>query len=389
MVQSRSSRATKLVASSLTLTLVSDAVLYLLLPVYFGEFSLSLVWVGILLSANRFVRILLNPWLGGQHARLGNRKATIVAVLFASLASGMFLLFSGPWLLLAARLLWGVAYAFMRLSCLYYATEHPDHRLKNMGWYSVIQEIGPLLVLLAAPWFVESLSVHSVILLSFCLCLGAFVPAFMLPRDSASAIVRQTSLLPEISPAQGLTFLSCLLLDGLWMLVLSPLLVLGGRSEAEAIAVAAALVVGKRLFNLLLGLLAIRLGHLAHTNVLLTAATALMFVATALLASDWLLTASILGIVGHGVFMMLMPKWLTDQSPDRHRQQQVLNAFTFWRDAAAAAGALLGGGLLVAGKTNIAFAFGAILLSLLWLYWQLSRIEGKTVKPVCESTQIR
>lgn len=59
----QNSRPTVLASLVLTLTLVSDAVLYLLLPLFFDSFGLTLLWVGILLSANRFVRLLINPWL--------------------------------------------------------------------------------------------------------------------------------------------------------------------------------------------------------------------------------------------------------------------------------------------------------------------------------------
>ena len=51
-------KQTILASSTLTLALVSDAVLYLLLPIYFSDFLLTIIWVGILLSANRFLRIL-------------------------------------------------------------------------------------------------------------------------------------------------------------------------------------------------------------------------------------------------------------------------------------------------------------------------------------------
>ena len=56
------SRSTVLASLVLTLTLVSDAVLYLLLPLFFDSFGLTVFWVGILLSAHRFVSLFFNPW---------------------------------------------------------------------------------------------------------------------------------------------------------------------------------------------------------------------------------------------------------------------------------------------------------------------------------------
>ncbi len=45
-------------AAVLSIVLMGDALLYVVLPVSAAAFGIGLVWVGILLSANRFVRIL-------------------------------------------------------------------------------------------------------------------------------------------------------------------------------------------------------------------------------------------------------------------------------------------------------------------------------------------
>ena len=59
------------IASSLvmSLALLGDALLYAVLPLHAAAFGISLAWVGILLSANRIVRVFAY----GAIARLGHQ----------------------------------------------------------------------------------------------------------------------------------------------------------------------------------------------------------------------------------------------------------------------------------------------------------------------------
>lgn len=340
------SRPTVLASLVLTLALVSDAVLYLLLPLYFESFGLTVLWVGILLSANRFVRLLINPWLVPWFQHFGARASMLQAVALASLASLSFIWLHSPWALLAARLLWGCAYALMRLGCLHYATEKPERRMKNLGWYTSLQEVGPLLVLLLTPLIIEQISVQAVLILAFVLCLVALIPALALPGSEAVKRSRASARLPWPNAWHRLTFVLCLLFDGVWTVVLAPLLVATGWSTAMALTVTSLFLVSKRLYNMVLGFVAVRWDPWRQTGLWLAVALGLMWVACVLMAVKAVLPASVLGIIGHGLFMILMPKLLSDRAANLTDRQQSLNSFTFWRDLSAATGALLAGGLI-------------------------------------------
>src|SRR5687767_14089107 len=71
--------------ASLALSFVSlgDAFLYPFLPQYAKEMYVPIAWVGFLLSINRFVRILINPFVILLFARYGFRQTTIVATAMA------------------------------------------------------------------------------------------------------------------------------------------------------------------------------------------------------------------------------------------------------------------------------------------------------------------
>ncbi|WP_151703139.1 MFS transporter [Nitrincola alkalilacustris] len=355
----RSSHATILASLVLTLTLVSDAILYLLLPLYFESFGITLLWVGLLLSANRFVRLLINPWLVQYFQRVGARNATLQAVVLATLASLCFVVIASPWILLLARLLWGCAYALMRLACLHYATEHKASSMKNLGWYTTFQEIGPLLVLLATPWLTLHLSISAVLILASTLCLIALLPALALPKPEKNGVGSARATFPWPTGWHQITFLVCLLFDGVWMVMLAPQLVALDRTTAAALATAALLMVGKRIFNLSVGLITVRFNPFDRLTVWLYGALGLLLISGLLMPGAGIIFASVLAIIGHGLVMILLPKLLADEAIDDTARQLSLNTFTFWRDLAAACGALIAAVLVTQGILD-------------WFYWSVT-----------------
>lgn len=361
------SQPTVLASSVLTLALVSDSVLYLLLPLYFEDFGLTLIWVGILLSANRFVRLLINPWLLPWFERFGPRSSMLQAVALATAASLAFLMLASPWVLLLARLLWGMAYALMRLGCLHYATHQPERRMVNLGWYTSLQEVGPLSVLLIAPWLVQFIAIEAVLVLASALCLVALWPALALPRAQSDPQLPTRARFPWPNAWHRLTFVLCLLFDGVWTVVLAPLLVVGGWSTAAALAMTAWLLIAKRLFNLLVGVVSIRVNPWMPERLWLGISLALMLVAGALMALTEVLWASVFAIAGHGLYMILVPKRLADEALSDGSRHHSLNGFTFWRDLAAATGALLASLLLAASWTAMFYGLLTGLVALMLL----------------------
>lgn len=347
------SQPTVLASVVLTLALVSDSVLYLLLPLYFEDFGLTLIWVGILLSANRFVRLLINPWLLPWFERFGPRTSMLQAVALATAASLAFLMLASPWVLLLARLLWGMAYALMRLGCLHYATHQPERRMVNLGWYTSLQEVGPLSVLLIAPWLVQFFAIEAVLVLASGLCLMALWPALALPPAQSDPQAPTRARFPWPNAWHRLTFVLCLLFDGVWTVVLAPLLVVAGWSTAAALAMTAWLLVAKRVFNLLVGVVSIRVNPWVPERLWLGISLALMLVAGGLMALTEVLWASVFAIAGHGLYMILVPKRLADEALSDDGRHHSLNGFTFWRDLAAAVGALLASLLLTGAWTPL------------------------------------
>ncbi|MGZ8781769.1 MAG: hypothetical protein ACXW31_17765, partial [Thermoanaerobaculia bacterium] len=126
------SRPTVLASIVLALALLGDSLLYAVLPLHASTFGVSLAWVGVLLSANRIVRLFLYPFLA-RIAATGLRRFTIAAATLGALSTLGFAFGSGGWALLASRIAWGTAFGSLSLSMLAYATASRHDAGKNLS----------------------------------------------------------------------------------------------------------------------------------------------------------------------------------------------------------------------------------------------------------------
>ena len=110
-------------SSIMSLALLGDALLYAVLPVYAEHFGLTLVWVGIMLSANRIVRVFAYGAIARLTNSVGVRNMCIAAAIAATLSTAMYGIGQGPVTMLVARILWGLTYATLVLVTLSYAIE--------------------------------------------------------------------------------------------------------------------------------------------------------------------------------------------------------------------------------------------------------------------------
>lgn len=142
-------RTVLLVASASALSLLGDQALYAVLPSHYADLGLMPLHVGILLSANRWVRLLSNypaevlcrrwppaPLLGGALA-LG----ALTTAAYALLPSFSFLLLS--------RIAWGVSWSFIRQIGLMTvvaaaAADQGRHLGRLMGLYSGLSRFGSI-----------------------------------------------------------------------------------------------------------------------------------------------------------------------------------------------------------------------------------------------------
>jgi len=93
------------------LSLLGDASLYTVLPTHTAVAGVSLASVGVLLSANRFIRLVLNGPAGIAYDRWPRRPLFVISLFIGALSTAIYGLTQGFWPLLVGRLLWGLAWS--------------------------------------------------------------------------------------------------------------------------------------------------------------------------------------------------------------------------------------------------------------------------------------
>ncbi|MFP6588980.1 MAG: MFS transporter [Candidatus Latescibacterota bacterium] len=147
----RRNRGVWFVSLATASSLLGDQMLYAVLPTIYADLGLQPYHVGILLSANRVVRLITN-----HLAERGSRRWSLAWLLAVALTTGALLnLAYGTvtWFpgLLAARVLWGVCWSFIRhiglMTVVDAAAESPvgaSRLARAMGFYSGISRLGSI-----------------------------------------------------------------------------------------------------------------------------------------------------------------------------------------------------------------------------------------------------
>lgn len=242
----------------LALALLGDSLLYAVLPLHAATFGVSLAWVGVLLSANRIVRLFAYPILP-RIAATGLRRFTITAAAIGALSTLVFAFGRGAWVLLASRLVWGTVFGALSLATLAYATERGEVAGRRVGLSLALREIGPLVALTLGTAAVAAVgaraSLATLALISFA---GVFV-AMRLPDPGMPDGERPRSVMPRRWSVQWLGFVSGFVADGIFPATIG--LLLARSAGLGAAVVGTGLLLGlKRLAVVLLAPIA---GHAA------------------------------------------------------------------------------------------------------------------------------
>ena len=350
-----------------TLCLLGDAMLYLVLPANAEVFGLSAFWVGVALSVNRFIRLLLNQPVALVVQRFGLRAAMAGAVILSVLSTGAYGLVWGAAAFVAARVAWGAAFATMRLTSLGYATVDKSRSASRLGWIAGIKAVGPACALLLAGWAVATFGARELFVVLAALTVLGLPLVLTLPRPRAAAPVEPPRLRFQTpSATESIVFAVAFLVDGVLMAGVVLLLMGQGLEVAAAIQVGGVLLAGRYLSAILVGpavgWTAQRWGFSAP---FLALNAALVAGALLLGAGQVLWGAAVLIVFSSGL-QALAPGIVAARNPGT---EMVSLSFTAtWRDLGAAVGAAAGPLIAVMPAAHSATFFGlssGVLLGLL------------------------
>ncbi len=123
------------------ISLLGDATLYTVLPHpdIVKQLGITLSMVGLLLGANRAVRLILNGPVGVLYDRMPRRGLLITSLSLGACSSIFYALGHGFWPLLMGRILWGLAWAILWVggNTVVLDISTDDNRGRNSGIYQM------------------------------------------------------------------------------------------------------------------------------------------------------------------------------------------------------------------------------------------------------------
>lgn len=347
-------------AMALGLSLPGDTVLYLLLPMFAPAFGVTLPEAGVLLAANRLVRIAGYGMVAKFYARNGERLTCSLAVVAAAVCALGYATFTGFVALLLLRLLWGLAFAALNLATQALATAEPAGAARRAGQSRAYTALGPMLALPLGG--------------ACALWLGPRVIFFVFAAAAAAGLLftQQLPTNPHGEPPaakkwarlpgslDSWSFIEGLVLDGLFIIGLSYL----GRGllPGNPVIVAGLLLSARYLAEILLGPVGGRMAEKYGIELLLVTLSVLTSAALVGFGFGWLWTCSLVIVVLRALLLPLLPALVAFRTPGPGRIQ-ALATRSVWRDMGAGIGPVLAGLLLPAVPSEWIYGACALLLS--------------------------
>jgi MFS family permease len=100
--------------TAIALCIMGDSLMYSVLPLHAAHLGWALPLVGILLSANRIVRLISNQWAGSAFERYGPRIPFVGSAALGLTTTFAYGLSAGFLVFLLARIAWGIAWSGLR-----------------------------------------------------------------------------------------------------------------------------------------------------------------------------------------------------------------------------------------------------------------------------------
>lgn len=233
--ESTTRQNTLLAATTVAIASLGDSFLYAYLPSNHQNIGISTLWVGILLSINRFIRLFFNGWIAFGLTQFGVRKSILLAAMLASICTISYGLFSSVLILLIARILWGVSFSALRLGSSIYAIQSPKKTGILLGINQSIIAIGPIAALLIGPLILDFTGpIFAFIILGTVSLAGVFA-GHQLPELPLPKIERKLLRLSPPSSVNILILLNGFLVDGILVVLISTMVITSSHMSTPVV----------------------------------------------------------------------------------------------------------------------------------------------------------
>ncbi|WP_241254600.1 MFS transporter [Brevibacillus sp. SYP-B805] len=396
-------RQVTIIALITAVCLLGDSFLYIALPTHWRELGLqSPLQVGILLSANRFVRLPLNPLIGWLYQKISRRSGIVMAVVLAIATTASYGLLQGFWPLLAMRCLWGAAWTFLRLGAFFTILDvtHDQNRGVYLGRYNGLYRLGSLVGMLAGGLLADQVGFSAAAVLFAAMAVPALpVVLRIVPANKTEKTIGSAADTPAVwrEPSVLWSLLAGLLVAMLYQGVFTSTLSYVIDSREIVLTAAGTAIGAATLAGILQAIrwgwepwLAPLFGKLSDGRhgrrsifvlSLLLACCLFALIPMPLPTGVWL--AVLLAVQVTSTALTTVTDALASDAAVRSSKAKVMTAYSVATDLGAALGPLLA--YFIAGKWGLADLYwgSAFLLLLLALRWGMVKME----KAECPSVQ--
>jgi MFS transporter, DHA1 family, multidrug resistance protein len=377
-------------AGAMSLALLGDQMLYVVLPSHPEAAGIGVAALGLVLSANRFIRLAANPLAGWLSDLLGRRRPYLLGMALAAASTGIYLAAASLWPLLAGRLVWGAAFALLSVGGLAIVLDvSPPHaRGRGVGLYQSLVQCGTLLGLVLSGVLHDRIGYRGTLRVYTPLTAVGGVLAWLTVRDTspgrarracpataeaaaaspsaAPAIVRSVWAGRLLAPVYA-SFASHFAGSGVLMSTLG--LYLRGAAVSSGLGVASltgVLLASRRLAGMLIapaaGHLSDRLGD--RRVVALAGALVALVGYVVMVGTDWEMTTIVVGVglnaVGEAVLHPALNAWVGDAAPPE-RRGATMGGLATANDLGAAIGPIIAYALAARYGLTSAYALCAVI----------------------------
>lgn len=317
--------------------MIGDTLLYAVLPLYHEEFGLSLAMVGVLLSLNRWIRLLANSGVAHLGERIGPHALMIAAALGSAISTTVYGLIDDPTAQVLARILWGISYASLNLATLAYAVSDRANAGKRVGASRAAIGLVQAMSLVGGAWIVLEVGARSVFLIYGALTLVALGAALVLPRLPPEPVAKKGLKLPIPHRLEVWGFVMGFSGDGVFLLTLA-FLMKDSITSVAAVMATAMLLALRWLVEVTTGPLGGWIGDRFGARRIAVANAALLVAGFVLIAADHELLGALMIVTTRGMFNTLIPVLVIERGHGTVLSSQA--SYSTWRDFGAAVGPL-------------------------------------------------
>jgi predicted MFS family arabinose efflux permease len=366
-------------------SLLGDTFLYTVLPVQAATLGVSRPTVGVLLSLNRWVRLLTNPLAARLYERWPAGNVVVLAIVLTAISTAMYALPALLGVFIAGRLLWGFCFSLLRLgsflSALEDAAAHAGRRIGNLR---AVWGIGYFGGAIFAPFAIELWGWTTAILATAALSLALGIG----PALIASSWRRHVKVEEGHVPASAWEprFLALFAAATIQLALFAGILVAAGGFRIDeqfhvgtsilgalvpATFIAGAFALTQRFAQVAWTPVAGRLGDRSASAAFgISTVLAIVCVAALTLPLDAITFVLIGGLAFvNGLTATIAVELAVSRRSREIDRPRILAALHTWQDGGAAAGALAGGILATLGAAPALLAGAGLLALTLPLWW--------------------